>query len=65
MENTNVPMSKRLIGIALAAICIVGAFLMPGSESLSHQGITALGILLALVCLWVTAALPLGVTALL
>lgn len=65
MENTNVPMSKRLIGIALAAICVIGAFLIPGSESLSHQGITALGILLALVCLWVTSALPLGVTALL
>ena len=40
-------------------------FLVPDSEALSHQGATALGILGALVALWVTSALPLGATALL
>ncbi len=65
MENTNVSLTKRLVGIILAAIFIVGAYLMPGTEALSHEGITALGLLLALIALWITAALPLGVVALL
>lgn len=65
MENTNVPMAKRLIGIGLAIVCLAIGFLVPGSEALSHQGATALGILGALVALWVTSALPLGATALL
>lgn len=64
MENTDVPMSKRLIGIALAAIFIIGSCFIPGSEALSTAGIRALGLLLALVSLWVTSAVPLGVTAL-
>ncbi|MEG2533757.1 MAG: anion permease, partial [Gordonibacter sp.] len=65
MENTDVPMPKRLIGIGLAIVCIAVSMMVPASEALSHQGAVALGILGALVCLWVTAALPLGVTALL
>lgn len=64
MESTNVPMSKRLIGIALAAVFIVGSIFVPGSETLGHEGVMTLGLLLALVSLWVTSALPLGVTAL-
>lgn len=64
MESTNVPLSKRLIGIALAAVFIIGSCLVPGTEALSHQGIMTLGLLLALVSLWITSALPLGVTAL-
>lgn len=64
MESTNVPMSKRLIGIALAAVFIVGSIFIPGSETLGHEGVMTLGLLLALVSLWVTSALPLGVTAL-
>ena len=64
MENTNVPMSKRLIGIGIAIVCIVVACLIPGSEALPAEGVKALGLLLALVALWVTSALPLGVTAL-
>ena len=51
MENTNVPMTKRLIGIGLAIVCLAIGFLVPGSEALSHQGATALGILGALVAL--------------
>ena len=65
MESTNVPMPKRIIGIVLAIVCIAIAYFLPGSEALSHEGITALGLLVGLVCLWVTAALPLGVIALL
>lgn len=61
MESTNVPMSKRLIGIALAAVFIVGSIFIPGSETLGHEGVMTLGLLLALVSLWVTSALPLGV----
>lgn len=64
MESTNVPLSKRLIGIGLAAVCIIGSMFIPGTEALGHQGIMTLGLLLALVSLWVTSALPLGVTAL-
>ena len=64
MENTNVPMPKRLIGIALAAIFIIGSCLIPGSEALPEAGVKALGLLLALVSLWVTSAVPLGLTAL-
>ena len=64
MENTNVPMSKRLVGIGLAALCIVASLLIPGSEQLSAEGVKTLGLMLALVSLWVTSALPLGVTAL-
>ena len=31
MENTNVPMAKRLIGIGLAIVCLAIGFLVPGS----------------------------------
>lgn len=65
MESTSVPMPKRIIGIVLAAVCIGISYFLPGSEALSHEGIMALGLLVGLVCLWVTAALPLGVIALL
>ena len=51
MESTNVPMSKRLIGIALAAVFIVGSIFVPGSETLGHEGVMTLGLLLALVSL--------------
>lgn len=58
-------MPKRLIGIAIAAICIIVSCFIPGSEALSAEGARALGLLLALVALWITSALPLGATALL
>lgn len=64
MENSTVPMPKRLVGIGLAAICIIVSCLIPGSEELSHQGIMCLGLLLSLVCLWTTSAVPVGITAL-
>lgn len=64
MENTNVPLSKRLIGIGLAALCIIASLFIPGTEQLPAEGVKALGLMLALVSLWVTAAMPLGVTAL-
>ena len=65
MESSNVPMTKRLIGIAIAAICVIASIFIPGSEDLAHEGVMAIGLVLALVSLWVTSALPLGVTALL
>ncbi|MDR0514994.1 MAG: DASS family sodium-coupled anion symporter [Coriobacteriaceae bacterium] len=63
MESTNVSLSKRLTGIILAVAIVVIAYLVPASDQLSHAGATALGLLLALVALWVTAALPLGLVA--
>lgn len=42
--------------------CRFNAYL--GSEALAHEGVMVIGLLLALVALWVTSALPLGVTAL-
>lgn len=65
MESTNVPLPKRLIGLALAAIFVIGFYMIPASEGLSHEGATALGLLLALVSLWITAAIPLGLVAML
>lgn len=65
MENTDTPLSKRIIGISIAVICIVISCLLPGSGALSHQGIMALGLLCALVALWISSALPLGAIALL
>lgn len=37
---------KSLIGVILAAICVTVTYLLPGSEELSHEGITALGVYL-------------------
>jgi sodium-dependent dicarboxylate transporter 2/3/5 len=67
MESTAISPLKRFIGIALAAAIIIGFYLIPGGTEgeLTHEGATALGLLLALVVLWVTAALPLGLVALL
>jgi sodium-dependent dicarboxylate transporter 2/3/5 len=65
MESLNVSLTKRLIGIVLAAAFVIGFYLIPGGEApaLTHEGATALGLLLALVALWVTSALPLGLVA--
>jgi sodium-dependent dicarboxylate transporter 2/3/5 len=67
MESTTVSPLKRFAGIALAVAFIVGFYLIPGAEApgLTHEGATAFGLLLALVALWVTSALPLGLVALL
>lgn len=65
METSAAPLSNRLIGFGLAAACIIGTSLIPGSEALSSEGIKALGLLLSLAVLWATSALPTGATALL
>ncbi|WP_165172704.1 MULTISPECIES: SLC13 family permease [unclassified Adlercreutzia] len=65
MESTNVSLVKRLIGIGIALACISVSYLIPGTEALGHEGIVTLGLLLALVALWVTSAIPLGATAVL
>lgn len=56
---------KSLIGVILAAICVTGTYLLPGSEELSHEGITALGVLGMASILWISNTLPFGVTGLL
>lgn len=56
---------KSLIGVILAAICVTVTYLLPGSEELSHEGITALGVLGMASILWISNTLPFGVTGLL
>lgn len=58
-------LTKRLVGLVLAVICVAVAVSMPGSEALSHEGIMSLGILLACVCLWICDTLPVAATGLL
>ena len=53
---------KSLIGVILAAICVTVTYLLPGSEELSHEGITALGVLGMASILWISNTLPFGVT---
>ncbi|MDR3136809.1 MAG: anion permease [Coriobacteriales bacterium] len=65
MESLEVSPQKRLVGIVLALLCIVTSVLLPATETLSHAGIMTLGLLLALVMLWMTNTLPLGAIALL
>lgn len=52
---------KSLIGVILAAICVTVTYLLPGSEELSHEGITALGVLGMASILWISNTLPFGV----
>lgn len=61
---TNTKLSTRIIGLVLACIVLVAAYMMPGTEILSHEGFTALGLLLALAIMWVTTPVPLGALAL-
>lgn len=53
---------KKALGIILAAVVILGATFIPGSEKLTHEGIMALAVLIGAVLMWVLDSLPAGVT---
>ena len=55
---------KRVIGAALAVAFIVASYCIPGSESLSREGIMAIGVLLASVAMWFCGTMPQGVVGL-
>ena len=55
---------KRVIGAALAAVFVVASCAMPGFEGLSHEGVMAIGVLLAAVALWFCGTMPQGVVGL-
>lgn len=58
-------LGKKGIGLALAIIVIIAGTLLPDSDSLSHQGIMGLTLLLAAIVLWFCNSLPVGVTGIL
>jgi sodium-dependent dicarboxylate transporter 2/3/5 len=53
---------KRVVGIVLAAAIVAITFVVVPPEGLSHEGLTALGILLGGIVLWITAAVPLSIS---
>jgi hypothetical protein len=53
-----------LIKVTLAVCLGVGVYLLPTPENLSPEGHRFLALLLAIVILWVTEAIPIGVSAL-
>ncbi len=53
---------KKVAGIILAAACIVACYLIVPPEGMSHEGLTALGILLGGVVCWITNCLPMGLS---
>lgn len=61
----NKGMVKKIIGLVLGIIVLIGASAMPASADLSHEAIMSLGVLLFAVILWVCDTLPAGVVGLL
>ena len=57
-------MNRRSIGFVLAVISVTISYFLPGTPDLSHEGITALGILLAAVFMWFCDTMPTGVVGL-
>lgn len=55
---------KRVAGAVLAVACVAVSVFLPGSEELSHQGVMAIGVLLAAVALWFCGTMPQGVVGL-
>lgn len=55
---------KRVIGAVLAALIVVSSCLVPGTESLSREGVMAIGVLLASVAMWFCGTMPQGVVGL-
>ena len=56
--------TRQLVGFILAVISVVIAFFIPGTESLSHEAITAIGILLAGVFMWLCGTMATGIVGL-
>lgn len=52
---------KRAIGGLLAIAFVIAALLIPGTESLSHEGIMAIGVLFACIAMWFCGTMPQGV----
>ena len=55
---------RQLVGFLLAVASVFVAFFIPGTESLSHEAITAIGILLGAVFMWLCGTMATGVVGL-
>lgn len=55
---------RQLIGFVLAVLSITVAYFIPGNENLSHEAITAVGILLGAVFMWFCGTMATGVVGL-
>lgn len=55
---------KKVIGIVLAAIVLIGLYVIPCPEGLTYEGKMAWGCMLAGIVLWVCESIPLGLAAL-
>ena len=62
MSNYN---AKKFAGLIAGIVVFLIIFLMPDLAGLSHEGKTAIGLLIAGIILWVTQAMPLCVSGLL
>ena len=56
---------KKNIGLAIAVVILIGTLIIPAPEGLNVAGKNALGLLLAGIVLWITEAVPLGISAML
>lgn len=59
------PIKSSIISVLIALIVAVIIFMLPPQEGLPPKGQMFLGVLFATIILWVTEAIPIGVTALL
>lgn len=64
MENIKIN-RKKVVGILATALIIALSHLIPESDELGREGITALAILFSAVVLWIMDTFPAGVTGLL
>lgn len=55
---------KRVVGAVLAAVIVAVSYGIPSTESLSHEGVMAIGVLLASVAMWFCGTMPQGVVGL-
>lgn len=56
---------KGIVGLVLSVIAMAIACMVPGSESLSHEGAMGLGIMATAVILWICGTFPAGITGIL
>ena len=55
---------KQLVGLILAIVCFAVTYNIPGNEVLSHEGITAIGVLFSAVFMWFCGTMSTGVVGL-
>lgn len=60
-----IALSKKHVGVVIAAVVLVVSLFVPGTEDLPQEGVHMLGVFLMAAVLWITEALPVGVTGLL